>query len=272
MKRKENTMRLTTAVLMAGATIMLAFGGLRAAVQTKAVEYKDGDVTLEGFLAWDDAAKGKQPGVLVVHEWWGLNEYPKQRAKQLAEMGYVAFAVDMYGKGVVAKTPAEAKDLAGKVKGDRKLMRSRVLAGLEAMRKQEQVDGAKIAAIGYCFGGTTVLELARGGADVLGVGSFHGGLDTNMPAEPKAVKAKVLVLTGADDPSVPPKQVEEFEAEMRKAGVDYSVTAYGGAVHAFTNPANGDDPSKGAAYNAKADKRSWQAMKDFFAEIFAEKK
>ena len=260
-------MRLTTAVLMAGATIMLAFGGLRAAVQTKAVEYKDGDVTLEGFLAWDDAAKGKQPGVLVVHEWWGLNEYPKQRAKQLAEMGYVAFAVDMYGKGVVAKTPAEAKDLAGKVKGDRKLMRSRVLAGLEAMRKQEQVDGAKIAAIGYCFGGTTVLELARGGADVLGVVSFHGGLDSPAPADGKNIKCKVLVQAGADDPFQKPEDLTAFESEMRDAKVDWEITFYGGAVHSFTQPSPGF-VNPGAHYNEKADKRSWAAMKHFFTEIF----
>lgn len=269
MERKGLTMRTLIAMMMAGAAIMAADSGVRAAVQTKAVEYKDGDVVLEGFLAWDDAVKGKAPGVLAVHEWYGLNDYAKGRAKQLAEMGYAAFAVDMYGKGVLAKTPDEAREQSGKVKGDRKLMRRRVNAGLEAFRKQEQVDPKRVAAIGYCFGGTTVLELARSGADVLGVVSFHGGLDTPDPADAKNIKAKVLVLTGADDPSVPPKQVEAFEDEMRKGGVDYSVTAYGGAVHAFTNPATGDDPSKGAAYNAKADKRSWQAMKDFFAEIFA---
>jgi len=244
-----------------------------AAVQTRAVEYKDGDVTLEGYLAWDDALKGKRPGVLVVHEWWGLNDYPKMRARQLAELGYVAFALDMYGKGVVAKTPEEASELTGKFRGaDRALMRRRAAAGLEVLRKQDLVDPKRIAAIGYCFGGTTVLELARNGAEIAGVVSFHGGLDTPDPADAKRIKAKVLVLHGAADKSVTPEQMKTFWDSMNAAGVDWSMVAYGGAVHAFTNPASGSDPSKGVAYDAKADRRSWAAMKEFFAEIFAEKK
>ena len=151
-------------------------------------------------------------------------------------------------------------------------MRRRATAGLEVLRKQDLVDAKRIAAIGYCFGGTTVLELARSGADIAGVVSFHGGLDTPKPAASGAVKAKVLVLTGAADKSVPPEQVKAFEDEMTAAGADWYLTSYGGAVHGFTNPANGSDTSKGAAYDARADRRSWQAMKDFFAEIFAEKK
>jgi dienelactone hydrolase len=260
---------LTVAVLVGGAMAATA----PAAVQTKAIEYKDGDVTLEGYLAWDDALTGKRPGVLVVHEWYGLNDYPKMRARQLAELGYVAFAVDMYGKGVVAKTADEARELSGKFRGaDRVMMRRRATAGLEVLLKQESVDPKRVAAIGYCFGGTTVLELARTGADIAGVVSFHGGLDTPDPADARKIKAKVLVLTGAADPSVPPAQVEAFEKAMNEAHVDWYLTSYGSAVHAFTNPASGNDPSKGAAYNAEADRRSWQAMKDFFAEIFAEKK
>ena len=240
-----------------------------AAVQTKAIEYQDGDVVLEGYLAWDDARTGQRPGILVVHEWWGLNDYAKSRARQLAELGYVAFAVDMYGKGVLAKTREEAQKLTGPFYKDRKLMRQRAAAGLEVLRKQELVDTTRIAAIGYCFGGTTVLELARSGANLVGVVSFHGGLATPDPEEAKAIKAKVLVLTGAADPSVPPEQVKAFQDEMTKAGVDWYLTSYGGAVHAFTNPASGHDPSKGVAYNAAADRRSWTAMKDFFTEIFA---
>jgi len=193
------------------------------------------------------------------------------RARQLAEMGYVAFALDMYGKGGVAKTPQEASDLSGKFRSDRWLMRRRAAVGLEVLRKQERVDAKRIAAIGYCFGGTTVLELARSGADMAGVVSLHGGLDTPDPADARQIKAKVLVLAGAADPSVPLDQVKAFQEEMTKAGVDWYLISYGGAVHGFTNPDNGNDPTKGVAYNAAADRRSWAAMKDFFAEIFAEK-
>jgi len=239
-----------------------------AAVQTKTIEYKDGDVILEGFLAWDDARTGQRPGILVVHEWWGLNDYAKSRVRQLAELGYVAFAVDMYGKGVLAKTGEEAQRLTGPFYKDRQLMRQRAAAGLEVLRKQELVDPTRIAAIGYCFGGTTVLELARSGANLLGVVSFHGGLATPNPEDAKVIKAKVLVLTGAADPHVPAEQVKAFQDEMTRAGADWYLTSYGGAVHAFSNPASGNDPSKGVAYNAAADRRSWVAMKDFFTEIF----
>jgi len=239
-----------------------------AKIATKVVEYRHGDVVLEGYLAYPQFMKGRRPGVLVVHEWMGLNDYTKKRAEQLAQLGYVAFAVDMYGKGVRAKDAKEAGALAGKYKGDRPLMRSRALAGLEALKGQPRVDPSRIAAIGYCFGGTTVLELARSGAEVAGVVSFHGGLDAPIPAEPGRVKAKVLVLHGGDDPLVPPDQVNGFEDEMRKAGVDWQLVAYGGAVHSFTNPQSGNDPSKGVAYDARADRRSWRAMRDFFEEIF----
>ena len=259
------TTTLTLAVLVAAVTASAALG----AVQTRAIEYKDGDVVLEGYLAWDDALTGRRPGVLVVHEWWGLNDYPKQRARQLAEMGYVAFALDMYGKGLTATTREGAGALAGKLRNDRPLMRRRAAAGLEVLRKQDLVDPARIVAIGYCFGGTAVLELARSGAEVAGVVSFHGGLDTPDPADARRIKAKVLVLHGAADPGVPPEQVKAFQESMNAAGVDWHMVSYGGAVHAFTNPAAGNDPSKGAAYDAKADRRSWEAMKAFFAEVFA---
>jgi dienelactone hydrolase len=219
-------------------------------------------------MAYDDAAKGALPLVLVVHEWWGLNDYAKDKARELAQAGYVAFAVDMYGKGVLAKDAKEAGELAGKYKGDRKLMRRRIVAGLDAAKTNPRVDPNRIAAIGYCFGGTVVLELARSGADIAGVVSFHGGLDTPDPQDAKNIKCKVLVLSGADDKSVPMSQVTAFEEEMRQGKVDYQIVIYGGAVHGFTNRANGDDPSKNVAYNEKADKRSWQAMKDFFGELF----
>lgn len=256
---------------MRAPVLLACLCGLAAAqepsVKSKTLEYREGDTVCEGYLAWPDGVKGKVPGVLVVHEWMGLNDYSKKRADQLASMGYVALAADIYGKGVRAKDTKEAAELAGKYRGDRKLLRARVRAALDALRAQESVDGARCAAIGYCFGGSTVLELARSGADVVGVVSFHGGLKTDMPAEKGKVKAKVLALHGADDPYVPPDEVAAFEKEMREAGVDWQLTAYGGAVHSFTNREAGSDVSKGAAYNEAADRRSWEAMKVFFAEV-----
>jgi dienelactone hydrolase len=253
---------------MALAVFMGTSGIAAAAVKTRVVEYRQGGTILEGYLAWDDAVQGRRPGVLVVHEWTGLGDYAKSRARMLAEMGYVAFAADIYGQGVRPKTPQEAMAASGKYKNDRNLMRARVLAGIEELRSSPLCDPKRVAAIGYCFGGTCVLELARSGADIAGVVSFHGGLDTPTPEDAKNIKCKVLVLHGGDDPHVPAKDVEAFENEMRAGGVDWQLVIYGGAVHAFTNPASGSDTSRGAAYDEKADRRSWQAMKAFFAEIF----
>jgi len=249
---------------------MLTSGSVSwAAVKTEVVPYKHGDVELIGYLAYDDSVKGPRPGVLVVHEWWGLNGYIKKRAEQLASEGYIAFAVDMYGKGFMTKDPNEARAFAGKFRdGDRKLLRGRVNAGLKVLRDHPLTDKLRIAAIGYCFGGTTVLELARSGEEIAGVVSFHGGLDTPNPDDAKNIKAKVLVLHGADDPNVPVPQVIAFQEEMRKSRVDWQMISYGGAVHSFTNPDSGSDLSRGVAYNAKADKRSWEHMKVFFTEIF----
>ena len=236
------------------------------AVKTEVVEYKDGDQICEGFLAYDDAAKGKLPGVVVVHEWMGLGDYAKGRATKLAGLGYVAFAADIYGKGNRAKDAKEAGALAGKYKGDLPLLRSRARAAFDTLAKNGRVDAAKLFAIGYCFGGTTVLELARSGAPLAGTVSFHGGLATKDPADAKNVKGRVLVLHGAADPYVPPAEVAAFQKEMDDATVDWQMVYYAGAVHAFTNPGAGTDPSKGAAYDAKADRRSWEAMKAFFVE------
>ena len=236
-------------------------GAVRAGIHTQIVEYKQGDTTLEGFVAYDDAIPGKRPGVLIVHQWLGLTDYEKHRAEMLAQLGYVAFCADIYGKGVRPQNTQEAGAQAGKYKNDRQLLRARANAGLDALRQQPLVNPKRIAAIGYCFGGTTVIELARSGADVAGVVSFHGGLDTPSPADGKNIKCKVMVATGADDRSVPMTAVSAFEDEMRQGKVDYDILIYGGAVHAFTNPASGDDPSTNVAYNAAADKRSWAAMK-----------
>lgn len=242
---------------------------VQAAIETRSVEYRQGNTRLVGYLAFPKDVTGPLPGILVVHEWMGLNDYAKHRADQLAELGYIAFAADIYGDGKIAANREEAGKLAGSYKNDRPLLRARVAAGLATLKAQPGVAGDKIAAIGYCFGGTTVLELARSGADIAGVVSFHGGLDTPTPQDAKNIRAKVLALHGADDPYVPADQVAAFENEMRQAGVDWQLIVYGGAVHGFTNPANGTDNSKGAAYNALADARSWVAMQQFFNELFA---
>ncbi|CDI01536.1 Dienelactone hydrolase [Candidatus Competibacter denitrificans Run_A_D11] len=243
----------------------------QAAIETKTVEYRQGETRLVGYLAYPKDAKGPLPGILVVHEWMGLNDYAKRRAEQLAALGYVALAADIYGDGKLAANREEAGKLAGSYKQDRPLLRARATAGLAALKAQAAVAGNQIAAIGYCFGGTTVLELARSGADLAGVVSFHGGLDTPTPQDAKNIHAKVLALHGADDPYVPADHVATFEQEMRTGGVDWQLIAYGGAVHGFTNPSNGSDNSKGAAYNASADTRSWSAMQQFFNELFAKK-
>ena len=202
--------------------LALAWGlDVQAAVHTEAVEYKHGETALEGHLAYDDAIQGKRPGVLVVHEWMGLGPYAKRRAEQLAELGYVAFAADMYGKGVRAKDHTDAAQLSGIYRNDRQLMRARITAALETLKQHELVDPQRIAAIGYCFGGTTVLELARSGADVVGVVSFHGVLDTPNPQDAKQIKGKILVFQGADDPFVSADQVAAFKKEMQDAGVNY---------------------------------------------------
>jgi dienelactone hydrolase len=243
--------------------LLLAAVPSYAAIKTEAVDYKHGDVALQGYFAWDDAVKGKRPGIFVVHEWWGHGPYVRRRAEQLAKLGYVAFAGDMYGKGVYAKDHVEAGKLSGAIKGDRELLRERALAGLERLKAHPSVEAARLAAIGYCFGGTTALELARAGAPVKGVVSFHGSLSTPLPAS--RIKPKVLVLHGADDKFVNP-EVPAFEEEMRKAKADWQLVQYGGAVHSFTVAEAGNDPSKGMAYDEKADKRSWEAMKSFLSE------
>lgn len=237
-------------------------------IHTEAVDYKQDGTVLEGFVAHKEDMKGRNPGVLVVPDWMGVSDHDKSIAKKLADLGYVAFVADIYGKGVRPANAQEAAAQATKYKSDRKLMRERVNAALDQLKTYGQVDPARIAAIGYCFGGTTVLELARSGANIAGVVSFHGGLSTPTPEDAKNIKAKVLVLHGADDPYVPPEEVAAFQQEMRKGNVDWQMVFYANAVHAFTTPAAGNDKSKGAAYEEKADKRSWEAMKSFFKEIF----
>jgi dienelactone hydrolase len=251
------------------AAILLVLASLSPAlakVVSQTVDYQDGDTTLEGYLAYDDSIQGKRPGVLVVHEWNGLGHYAESRADQLAKLGYVAFAADIYGKGVRPSTPEESKTISGKFYADRKLLRERVNAGLDQLEKNEMVDTTKVAAIGYCFGGTTVLELGRSGAPLAGIVSFHGGLGNPTPADDKNIKAKVLVLQGGAD-NFTLKDVPDFKKSLDDAKVDYKFISYPGAVHGFTNPDN-TGTMAGVKYNEKADKESWKAMKEFFSKIF----
>ncbi|MEO5913878.1 MAG: dienelactone hydrolase family protein [Luteolibacter sp.] len=243
--------------------------GAHAALVEQPVIYQQGGATLEGFHVYDNAVTGKCPAVLVIHQWTGLTDYEKRRCRMLAELGYNVLAADIYGQGIRPKPPEAGKE-AGKYKGDRKLFRDRMLAALELLKADERTDTSKIAAIGYCFGGTGVLELARAGTPIAGVVSFHGGLDAapGMAAEAGKIQAKILVLHGADDPFAPAEQVAAFEKEMNEVKADWQLVLYSGAVHAFTQKEAGDDNSKGAAYNEAADRRSWDAMKTFFAEIF----
>lgn len=251
---------LTLALLIA---LTILFPATALGITEEKVTYQQGNTTLEGFIYY----KGRRnvthnkPAVLVVHQWMGISEYEKRRAKKLARMGYVAFCVDIYGKGVRAKNWKEASKLAAKYRKDRPLLRKRITAGLDFIRKHKHVDSKKVAAIGFCFGGGTVLELARSGADIKGVVSFHGNLDTPNPADGKNIKAKVLVLHGAIDPVVPDSQVKAFHKEMKDADVDWFMHSYGGAVHAFTHFGTN-------RYHKQADRRSWHAFKWFLREGF----
>lgn len=251
------------------ACLVLAMNlSVSAKIITEDVEYKDGNTVLQGYLAYDDSIKDKRPGVLIVHEWNGLGSYVKNRAKQIAESGYSAFCIDMYGKGIRPQNKEDSARQATIYRSDRKLMRNRAKAGLMEFKKQKMVDTGKIIAIGYCFGGGTVLELARSGEKISGVVSFHGNLDTPNLQDAKNITAKVLVLHGANDPYTTSEQMLTFQKEMREANVDWEMNIYGGAVHSFTNPDSGSNPESGAAYNEKADKRSWKAMELFFNELF----
>jgi dienelactone hydrolase len=241
----------------------------RAEIVTRTVEYRAGDAVLEGLVSYDTAGPKQKPGVLIAHDWMGVGPYVRMRAEQLAALGYVAFAADVYGKEARPANAKEAGALAGKFKADRPLTRARMTAALAELRKQPNLLPGKVAAIGYCFGGMAALELARSGADLSGVVSFHGALDSPTPADGKKIKGKVLILHGADDPFVPPAQVQALEEELRAGGVDWQLIKYSGAVHAFTQQGAGNDNSKGAAYNAVADRRSWEAMKAFFAEVLS---
>lgn len=239
-----------------------------AEVRTQEVEYKQAGTALQGFLAWNDAAKGRRPGVLVVHEWWGHNEHARNQAKRLAQSHYVALALDMYGKGKVATHPKDAEAFMTEATKDPAVVAARFNAALALLKKDPHVDPETIAAIGYCFGGGVVLNMARGGADLDAVATFHGALKATTPAAKGAIKPRILVLTGAEDPMVPPSLVDAFKKEMDAAGARYQVVSYPGAKHSFTNPDAGKAGMEALAYNPEADRKSWEELLKLLASVF----
>ncbi len=240
-------------------------------IKGQTVKYTAGGVTMEGYLAYDEGIKGARPGVLVVHEWWGLNDYARMRARMLAELGYAALAVDMYGGDKVAAHPEDAQKFSSQLMQNFDVAKARFMADMDYLKQQPQVDTTRIAAIGYCFGGGIVLNMARQGAALRGVASFHGNLAAVKPAEPGAIKAKLLILNGGADKFTTPEQVEAFRKEMSAAGADFRFISYPGVMHSFTNP-EADELGKKfnmpIAYNADADKRSWQELERFLKEVF----
>jgi dienelactone hydrolase len=261
---------LWAAVLSIGLCSLGAFASTWAAVVEREVEYKAGDVTLKGLLAYDEALSSTRPAVLVVHEWWGHDEHARNSARKLAKEGFVALALDMYGEGHQAHHPGDAGKMSSEVGGNMPVMKARFNAAREFLGKQQNVDPTRIAAIGYCFGGFVVLEMARAGEDLRGVVAFHGDLSTKIPAQPGKVKAEVLALNGAADPFSPPAQVEAFEKEMDAAGVQYKVVNYPGVKHSFTNPkatGNGKKFNLPLEYNAEADRESWDEAVTFLERV-----
>ncbi len=243
-----------------------------AEVVGQEVEYRSGETVMKGYLAYDDVVKEARPGILVVHEWWGHNDYARSRARQLAELGYTAMAIDMYGDGKQAAHPKDAGKFAGEVKSNMPEAEARFKAALQLLREQPTVAGDQIGAIGYCFGGGIVLEMARRGVDLDAVASFHGSLASDSVVEKGAVKARILVANGADDPFVKPEHIAAFRSQMDAAGVSYTVLNYPGAKHSFTNPDAdkfGEQFGLPLAYNEEADKASWEAMQRLFKLVFA---
>jgi dienelactone hydrolase len=266
-------MKRTIPLLIAIAVVLIVSGMAYAGpkIEGKPVEYTAGGVTLKGYLAYDENLKGKRPGVLVVHEWWGQNEYVRKRARMLAELGYTALALDMYGEGRLAAHPDDAGKFSSEVMKNFPVAKERFLAAVEFLKKQPTVDPANIAAIGYCFGGGVVLNMAREGIDLKGVASFHGSLAVVKPDKPEKIKAAVRVYNGADDTFIPAAAIEALKKEMAEQKVNFKFVNYPGAVHSFTNPDADENAKKFSmplAYNAAADKASWEDMKKFFKEIF----
>ncbi len=239
----------------------------QASLHTEKAQYKEGDTILVGYLAYEDSMKGQRPGVIVVHEWWGLNDYAKMRAEALAKEGYIALAVDMYGEGKMTDHPKQAGEWSSFIRTNRQIAKDRFVAAYELLKNHKMTEKNKIAAIGYCFGGYMVLAMAQEGVDLRGVVSFHGVFPTER-VEPNTVKAKILVCHGAEDSLITQEHIYQFQENLRYANADWQFITYGGAKHSFTNP-DADKPGMpGLGYNRAADKRSWKAMLDLFQEIF----
>jgi dienelactone hydrolase len=252
------------------ALALLVAATAQAAIKEQPVTYKDGETTMQGFIVYDDAVKGKRPGIVLVHEWWGITKHMHNEARRFAQKGYTAFIADMYGDAKTADNPKDASVLSSGVMKDPQAMQSRFNAARAQLAKHATVDASKIGAAGYCFGGTVALNMARAGADLAAVAAFHAGLYANTPA-PKAVKAKILVLNGADDPLVKPDDIAAFKKDMAAAKADYRFVNLPGAVHAYTNPEATEAGKKfnmPIAYNAKADKDAKAQADKFFAAAF----
>jgi dienelactone hydrolase len=260
---------LTAALAVAGSPRPARADTKTAEIKTETIEYKDGDTVCKGFLARPDVDK-QLPCVIVFPEWWGQTDYPRNRAKQLAELGYVAFAADLYGNGQTADDAPGATALSSALYKDRAKFRARAAAALTAVTSMKEVNSDKVVAIGYCFGGTAALELARSGADIAGVVAFHSNLATPNPADAKNIKAKILVINGGDDAFCTADAKQAFEKEMRDAKVDWTLVDLGNAVHAFTNPDADRHNIPNIKYNAKADKQSWEMLKQFLTDLFAQ--
>ncbi len=258
-------LRITSLLVL----LLLLASMAQAKVVTRSVSYSQGGTALEGYLAYDDAVSGKAPGVLVVHEWWGLNDYARERAEKLAQLGYVAFAVDMYGKGKATRHPEQAAAWMKEVNSNMDNWQKRALAGLEVLKKQPQVDPERIAAIGYCFGGATVQVLAYSGADLKGIVSFHGTLIPPSAEQAKQTKAKLLICHGAQDPMNDPEALSAYITALNASTIDWQLVAFGNTRHSFTNPDADQYGMSGLAYSPSSDRRSWQYMKFFFQEIFS---
>jgi dienelactone hydrolase len=238
----------------------------QAAIVTEEIKYKHGEVECKGFLAYDDAVQGPRPGVLVVHEWWGLNDYARDRAKQLAQLGYVAFACDMYGEGKVVDHPKEATEMVTKVRANVEDWRKRAVTALDVLKKRPECDKTKLAAMGYCFGGSTALQLAYSGADLKAVATFHAALPTPTSDEAKAIKAQLLVCHGADDGFIPAESIKKFRDTLDEAKTKYEFVAYPGAKHSFTVADADRHGNDGMKYNKSADEESWKALKKLLGE------
>jgi len=248
--------------------IMAMAGAADAAVQSKKVTYKHGDLECYGFLAWDDAIEGPRPGVLVVHEWWGLDAYAKRRAEMLAKLGYVAFAADMYGEGRTVSHPKDAGEMAGRVRSNVEDWRKRGLAALDVLKTQPQCDPKQLAAIGYCFGGSTVQQLAFAGTDLDAVASFHGGLVVPSAEQVKAVKARILICNGAEDSFIPATAIQSFRAALDKGDAKYEFISYPGAKHSFTVPEADSHGVEGLKYDKAADEKSWADLQKLLQSVF----